>query len=54
MTRKGEGAEFRVTWSKEGTWMEVSWGVKVTGRKGRDPVSTKLGHRGGGFRQADP
>jgi hypothetical protein len=47
VTRKGEGAEFRVT------WMEVRWGMKVTGRKGRDPVLTKLGRRGRGLRQAD-
>lgn len=29
--------------------MEVSWGMKVTGREGRDPAAAKRGHRGGGL-----
>lgn len=43
------GLRFRVTWNKEGTWMEVNWGMKVTGREGRDPAVVKRGHRGGGL-----
>lgn len=29
--------------------MEVNWGMKVTGREGRDPAAAKRGHRGGGL-----